>query len=26
LPASAVLLVALRRLHQRYVGSRLYAG
>jgi len=26
LPASAVLLVALRRLRQRYVGSRLYAG
>jgi len=25
LPASAVLLVALRRLRQRYVGSRLYA-
>jgi predicted PurR-regulated permease PerM len=26
LPASAVLLVALRRLRQRYVASRLYAG
>ena len=26
LPASAVLLVALRRLRERYVGSRLYAG
>ena len=26
LPASAVLLVALRRLRERYLGSRLYAG
>jgi predicted PurR-regulated permease PerM len=26
LPASAVLLVALRRLRSRYLGSRLYAG
>jgi predicted PurR-regulated permease PerM len=26
LPASAVLLVALRRLRSRYMASRLYAG
>ena len=26
LPASAVLLVALRRLRERYMASRLYAG
>ena len=26
LPASAVLLVALRRLRERYIASRLYAG